>query len=73
MSGKTALLAAGVLGHSFGALAHCVFGQFTGKKQTDSRLDLARGDVVVVVVVVSKKMATPCVMQCSAVVLCSLV
>ena len=29
--------------------------------------------VVVVVVVVSKKMATPCVMQCSAVVLCSLV
>ena len=48
---ETALLATGVFGHSLGALAHCVFGQFTGKKQTDSGLDLARGDGRFLVVV----------------------
>ena len=38
------LLAAGVLRHSFGSFAHSVFSQFTGKKQPDSGLDLARAD-----------------------------
>ena len=52
LSGKTALLlAAGVLGHSLGALADGVFGQLTGKKQTNSGLDLARGDGGFLVVV----------------------
>ena len=38
------LLAARVLGHGLGALAHGVLGQLTGEKETDSRLDLAGGD-----------------------------
>ena len=38
------LLAARVLGHGLGALAHGVLGEFTGEKETDSRLDLAAGD-----------------------------
>ena len=38
------LLAAGVLRHSFGSFAHSVFSQFTGQKQPDSGLDLARAD-----------------------------
>ena len=38
------LLAAGVLGHSLGSFTHGVFGQFTGQKQPDGGLDLARAD-----------------------------
>ena len=38
------LLAARVLGHGLGALAHGVLGQLTGEKETDGRLDLAAGD-----------------------------
>ena len=38
------LLAARVLGHGLGALAHGVLGQLTGEKETDSSLDLARLD-----------------------------
>ena len=45
------LLAAGVLGHSLGALADGVLGQFTGQKQTDGGLDLATGDGGALVVV----------------------
>ena len=45
------LLAAGVLGDSFGALRHGVLSQLTGQKQTDGRLDLATGDGGTLVVV----------------------
>lgn len=38
------LLGAGVLGDSLGALRDGVLGQFTGKEETDSGLDLPRGD-----------------------------
>ena len=38
------LLAARVLGHGLGALAHGVLGKLTGEQETDSRLDLAAGD-----------------------------
>jgi len=36
----SSLLAAGVFGHSFGALAHGVLGELTGQKETYSCLDL---------------------------------
>ena len=36
------LLAACVLGHSLGSFTDSVFGQFTGQKQPDGRLDFAR-------------------------------
>jgi len=45
------LLGAGVLGDSFGALAHGVLGQFTGEKETHGGLDFSardRGPSVVV-------------------------
>ena len=45
------LLAAGVLGHSFGSFTDSVFGQFTGQKQPDGGLDLARTDGRFLVVV----------------------
>ena len=45
------LLAAGVLRHSLGSFAHSVFSQFTGQKQPDSSLDLARADGRLLVVV----------------------
>ena len=45
------LLAAGVLGHSLSFLAYGVFGQFTGQKQPDGGLDLARADSRFLVVV----------------------
>ena len=45
------LLAAGVLGHSFGSFTDSVFGQFTGQKQPDGCLDLARTDGRFLVVV----------------------
>ena len=45
------LLAARVLGHGLGALAHGVLGKLTGEKETDSRLDLAGGDGGTLVVV----------------------
>ena len=48
---RTDLLAAGVLGHSLGALRHGVLGQLTGEKETDSRLDLPAGDGGALVVV----------------------
>ena len=38
------LLAAGVLGHSLSSFTHGVFSQFTGQKQPDGGLDLARAD-----------------------------
>mgnify|MGYP001827776046 CR=1 FL=1 len=38
------LLGAGVLGHSLGALADGVLGQFTRQQETDSSLDLSAGD-----------------------------
>ena len=41
---KTDLLGAGVFGDGLGALGHCVFGQLSGKKQTDGGLDFARSD-----------------------------
>ena len=45
------LLAAGVFGDGFGAFADGVLGQFTGKKKTNSGLDLSRcnGGLLVVV------------------------
>ena len=45
------LLAAGVLGHSLSSFTHGVFSQFTGQKQPDSSLDLARADGRLFVVV----------------------
>ena len=39
--GKTALLAACVLGHGLGSFTHGMSGQLTGQKQTDGGLDLA--------------------------------
>ena len=45
------LFAAGVLGDGLGALADCVFGQFTRQKETNSGLDLPRGDGGFLVVV----------------------
>ena len=48
---ETRLLAAGVLGDGLGAFAHRVLGQFTGEKQTHGRLDLARRDGRLLVVV----------------------
>ena len=48
---KVSLLAAGVFGHSFGSFTDCVFCQFTGQKQPDSGLDLARADGRLFVVV----------------------
>ncbi|CAH3182156.1 unnamed protein product, partial [Porites lobata] len=42
---KVSLLAAGVLGHSFGSFTDSVFCQFTGQKQPDGGLDLTRTDV----------------------------
>jgi hypothetical protein len=44
MADKCCLLAAGVLGHSLGALRHGVLGEFTGQQETDSCLDLSAGD-----------------------------
>ena len=38
------LLAAGVLGHGLGTLAHGVLGQLTGQQETDGGLDLPAGD-----------------------------
>lgn len=38
------LLAAGVLGHGFGALAHSVLGKLTRQEQTDGSLDLPGGE-----------------------------
>ena len=38
------LLAAGVLRHSLGSFTYGVFSQFTGQKQPDGGLDLARAD-----------------------------
>ena len=38
------LLAAGVLRHSLGSFTYGVFSQFTGQKQPDGSLDLARAD-----------------------------
>ena len=45
------LLAAGVFGHSLGSFTDSVFGQFTGQKQPDGSLDLARTDGWFLVVV----------------------
>ena len=45
------LLGAGVLGDSLGAFRDGVFGQFTGQKETDGRLDLAARDGRALVVV----------------------
>ncbi|CAH3162117.1 unnamed protein product, partial [Porites evermanni] len=42
---KVSLLAAGVLGHSLCSFTDSVFGQFTGQKEPDGGLDLARTDV----------------------------
>ena len=39
--GKTASLAACVLGHSLGSFTHGVFGQLTGQKKSNGGLDLA--------------------------------
>ena len=50
-SDKSSLLAAGVLGHSLGALADCVLGKFTGQVQPHGSLDLSAGDGVLPVVV----------------------
>ena len=41
---RVSLLAAGVLGNSFGSFTDGVFGQFTGQKQPDGGLDLARAN-----------------------------
>ena len=41
---EVSLPSARVLGHSLGSFTHGVFGQFTGQKQPDSGLDLARAD-----------------------------
>ncbi|CAH3172835.1 unnamed protein product, partial [Porites evermanni] len=41
---KVSLLAAGVFGHSLGSFTDSMFGQFTGQKQPDGGLDLARTD-----------------------------
>ena len=41
---SASLLAASVLGHSFGSFTDGVFGQFTGQKQPDGGLDLAGAD-----------------------------
>ena len=38
------LLGAGVLGDSLGSLRHGMFGQLSGEEETDSGLDLPRGD-----------------------------
>lgn len=45
------LLAAGVLGHCFSSLAHCMLGQLTGQEKTNSRLNLAGADGAFLVVV----------------------
>ena len=45
------LLAAGVFGHSLGSFTDSVFCQFTGQKQPDGGLDLARTDGWFLVVV----------------------
>merc|ERR1711971_1180223 len=50
-SGDTQLLGAGVLGDSFGALRHGMLGQLSGQEETDSSLDLPRGDSRPLVVV----------------------
>ncbi|CAH3188748.1 unnamed protein product, partial [Porites evermanni] len=42
---KVSLLAAGVFGHSLGSFTDSMFCQFTGQKQPDGGLDLARTDV----------------------------
>merc|ERR1719474_568899 len=39
----TRLFGAGVLGDSLGAFGHCVLGQLSRQKETDSSLDLPRG------------------------------
>jgi len=41
---RSDLLGGSVLGHGFGSLRHCVLGELTGQKETDSGLDLATGD-----------------------------
>ena len=43
--------AAGVLGHSLGALTDCMFGQFTREVKPDCSLDFTAGDSVFLVVV----------------------
>ena len=48
---SVSLLAAGVLCHSLGSFTDGVFGQFTGQKQPDGGLDLARADGRFLVVV----------------------
>ena len=45
------LFAAGVLGHSLGALTDCVFGQFSREVEPDGSLDFTAGDGVLLVVV----------------------
>ena len=45
------LLAAGVLRHSLGSFTYGVFSQFTGQKQPDGSLDLARADGRLLVIV----------------------
>jgi len=55
---KVSLLAAGVLGHSLSSLAYGVFGQFTGHKQPDGGLDLARADSRFLVVVRARREAS---------------
>ena len=44
MTGRTQLLGAGVLSDSLGAFRHCVLGQFSRQEETNSSLDLPRGD-----------------------------
>ena len=48
---NNSLFAAGVLGHSLGALTDCVFGQFTREVKPDGSLDFTAGDGVLLVVV----------------------
>ena len=45
------LLRTGIFGNGLGAFRHSVLGQFTWQKQTDSRLNLTRGDGMTLVVV----------------------
>ena len=48
---RSSLLAAGVLGHSLGTLAHCVLRQLTREVESHGSLDLPAGDRVLLVVV----------------------
>ena len=48
---RSSLLAAGVLGHSLGTLAHCVLRQLTREVESHGSLDLPAGDGVLLVVV----------------------